>query len=312
VCCYIDKLQHISIVFNNYIIYILSVISICTSISRLFTAGTQDFSSNTGGALMRAHRLFRAGAALSLLGAFGGMCGLQAQDSNSPYSYLFKLRAGLTAGDMQKTHFDNKLMAMAAEVRREMFGAGQYLSAELAFEYVPGRHHDIYPWDTNPIKANDGVSGLNPRYSVDNRKEWGQGVNLRLSYSSPLRVPYFKTDFEWFAGLGIDMFKVSTEVLYTFNFTPNTPNPPSGSYIGNTFVEQGSAFVPGIFGGVKCQVTKDVGFEMSLRNFGMRHYEYTPATYTDRDLTKWKKEDGKSSTGTSRGWVLEFALSVKI
>jgi len=262
---------------------------------------------------MKALRVYRAGATLALLGALSGASGLYAQGSNSPYSYLFKLRAGLTAGDLQKTHFDNKVMAMAAEVRREMFGAGQYLSAELAFEYVPGRHHDIYPWDTNPIKANDGVSGLNPRYSFDNRKEYGQGVNLRLAYSAPLHVPYFKNDVEWFAGLGLDMFKVSTEVLYMFNFTPNTSAPAYPNYDGNTFVEQGSAFVPGVFGGVKCQVTKDVGFEMSLRNFGMRTYEFTPVSYTEKDPAKYgKKEYGKSSTGTSRGWALEFALSVKI
>ncbi|MDR0499201.1 MAG: hypothetical protein LBH03_05650 [Holophagales bacterium] len=242
-----------------------------------------------------------------------GVSGLSAQEADSPYTYFFKLRAGLTAGDIQKTHFDNKVMSMATEVRRKMFGAGQAISAELAFEYVPGRHHDIYPWDSNPILANDGISGLNPRYSFDNRKEYGQGVNLRLAYSAPLHIPNFNSDFEWFAGLSVDMFKVSTEVDYTFNFTPNTQNPAYPNYDGNTFVEQGSAFVPGVFGGVKCQLTKEIVFEMSLRNFGMRHYEFTPVSYFEKDTAKYgKKEYGKSSTGISRGWALEFALAVKI
>jgi hypothetical protein len=238
--------------------------------------------------------------------------GLSAQEG---YSYLFKLRAGLTAGDIQKTHFDNKVMAMAAEVRREMFGAGQYLSAELAFEYVPGRHRDVYPWDVNPVKANDG-GGLNPRYSFDDRKEYGQGLNLRFAYAAPFQIPYINADCEWFAGLGIDMFKVATEGAYSFNFTPNTANPGYGNgenFDGNRFVEWGTTFSPGVFGGVKYQLTESVGFEMTLRNFGMRHYEYTPASYVERNQAQYgKKEFGKSSEGTSRGWALEFALTVKL
>jgi hypothetical protein len=111
------------------------------------------------------------------------------------------------------------------------------------------------------------------------------------------------------------MFKVSTEVMYMFNFTPNTPNPTfvDGNYDGKTFVEQGSTFSPGIFGGIKHRLSRDVGFEMTLRNFGMRTYEYTPATYSGKDPSKYgKKEFGKSSAGTSRGWALEFALTVKL
>jgi hypothetical protein len=282
---------------------------------------TMFFSSITGGILMKAHGIFRAGAAVVLLGALAGAPGLRAQDGDSPYSYLFKLRAGLTAGDIQKTHFDNKVMGMAAEVRREMFGTGQYLSAELAFEYVPGRHHDVYPWDTNPVKANDGIRGLLPRYSFDDRKEYGQGLNLKFAYAAPLKVPYADhlgiEGLEWFAGLGIDMFKVASEVAWSFNYTPDTANPAIGdtnnpNIEGNRFVEWGTTFSPGVFGGVKYQLTKDVGFEMSVRNFGMRTFEYTPGPYFGRGQDKWKKESGKSSTGTSRGWALEFALTVKL
>ncbi|MCL1909076.1 MAG: hypothetical protein FWG12_06895, partial [Holophagaceae bacterium] len=114
---------------------------------------------------------------ITLLAAFLG-CGasdLHAQD-NSPYSYLFKIRAGLTAGDLQEAHHDNKVMGLAAEIKREMFGSGRALTAEVVWEFVPGRHHDVYPWDSNPLD-------LSPRYSYDNRKEYGAGINLRLGYS---------------------------------------------------------------------------------------------------------------------------------
>jgi len=270
---------------------------------------------------MKAHGIFRAGAAMALLGAFGGAPGLLAQGEDSPYSYLFKLRGGLIAGDLRETHFDNKIMGMAAEVRREMFGAGQYLSAELAFEYVPGRHHDVYPWGPD-AQTPSGPLNLLPRYSFDDRKEYGQGLNLRFAYAAPLKVPYADhlgiDGLEWFAGIGIDMFKVASEVAWSFNYTPATANPAIGdpnnpNIEGNRFVEWGTTFSPGVFGGIKHQLTKDVGFEMSLRNFGMRSVEYTPGPYLQgRGKDRWQKESGKSSTGTSRGWALEFALTVKL
>jgi len=249
-------------------------------------------------------------AFVALLLGGAGVSGLRAQESNSPYSYLFKIRAGLTAGDMQKTHFDNKVMGFAAEVKREMPNIGGALSAELTWEYVPGRHHDIYPWDTNPLN-------LNPRYSFDNRKEYGQGFNLRLAYSAPMPQVFgswindnIAKDADWFAGIGLDRYKVRSEVKYTLNFTPTTPNPPRDRYDGGTFVEEGASFVPGFFAGLRYRVTNEIGIELSLRNFGMWHYEFTPAGYYSSDPNDFGT--GKSSTGTTRGWAIEFALTAKL
>jgi len=269
---------------------------------------------------MRAHRLYRAGAALALLGACVGASGLRAQ-SASPYSYAFKIRAGLTAGDIQKTHFDNKLMGFGAEVKREILGGA--VLAEVTWEYVPGRHRDVYPWDTNPIKVNPNVTnsingtGLDPRYSFDDRKEYGDGINLRLGYSAPFRLNALPSllpelSFEWFAGLGIDRFKVRSEVKSTFNFA-NVNNPIQPNYDGYSFVEESSQLSPGFFAGLKYKITSDFGLELSVRNFGMWHYEFTPATYFERDPAKYgKKEYGQSKTGTSRGWAMELALTAKL
>jgi len=265
---------------------------------------------------MKTNGIFRAGATLALLGALG----LQAQDGGSPYSYLFKLRAGLTAGDMQKTHFDNKIGGVGFEVRREMFGGGRALTAELCYEYATGRHHDVYPWDTNPVRTHDNKP-LNPMYSYDDRKEYGTGFNLRLAYSSPLSVPFFNMDgLGWFAGLGIDRFKVSSEVKYTFNFragqSSGTYNgslgtPEWGDYDGGVFIKQESRIVPGVFAGLKYRLNKDVGFELSLRNFGMFHMDYVPATYKYNYIPpEAERGTGVTSTGTTRGTALEFAITL--
>jgi len=238
--------------------------------------------------------------------------GLHAQEGNSLYSYAFKIRGGLTAGDIQTTHFDNKVLALAAEVRREMFGPGRALSLELGWEYVPGRHHDIYPWGENPW-------GLTPRYSFDNRKEYGNGFTLRLAYNAPL--PEFGSsavrdvlkDIEWFGGIGFDRHKVRSEVNYYFNFTPNEATPAPGRYDGGTFVKEGGQFVPGAFAGLRYHFNEDLGFELSVRNFGMWHLDYTPSTYQYNAVPPVESRGtGTSKTGTTRGFAIEFALTLKI
>jgi hypothetical protein len=241
-----------------------------------------------------------------LVGAFG-TSGLGAQESPQ-LSYLFKVRMGLLSGDLQKSHFDNKLMGFGAEAKYSLGPIGSVL-AELAWEYVPGRHHDIYPWDTNPLN-------LSPRYSYDDRKEYGAGLNLRLGYAAPMPafgpapVADFLKNMEWFAGLGVDMFQVRSEVKYTLNFTPTTNNPPSDQIDGGNFTEQKTQLVPGIFAGVKYSFSKDIGFELSFRNFGMWHYDFTPAGYYSTNPLDFGT--GKASTGTSRGTAIEFAITAKL
>jgi len=269
---------------------------------------------------MRAHRLYRAGAMLTLLGALSGASGMYAQGSNSPYSYLFKLRAGLTAGDMQKTHFDNKIMGLAAEVKRGMPGIGGALFGELSWEYAPGRHHDIYPWGSDPTVPS-GPMNLLPRYSFDNRKEYGQGINLRLGYAAPMpdlgpqAISNAIQKMEWFAGIGIDRFKVRSEVRYFFNFNNVAiiTTTPAGIYDGGNFVMEESKLAPGFFAGLRYKLPSEIGFELSLRNFGMWHMDYVPSSYESKGLPpEEKRGTGTTSTGTSRGWALEFAITAKL
>jgi hypothetical protein len=201
-------------------------------------------------------------------------------------------------------------MGFGAEAKWDLFGAGQALRAELAFDFVPGRHYEVYPWDNQPR----GLE-LNPRYSYDDRKEYGQGWSLRLAYSAPMpsfgpaAISEITRKFEWFGGLSIDTYKVRSEVKYTLNFTPNTPSPPAGQYDGGSHTVEGNNLAPGAFVGLRYNLNKDFGLELALRNFGMYHYEFIPAGYCTDDITQFGT--GTSTAGTSRGFSIDFAVTAR-
>ena len=243
-------------------------------------------------------------------------------------------------------HFDNKIIGFGLEVRRNIFGPGSALAAELAFEYVPGRHHDI-------MVADHGVTGglgLDPFWSYDDRKEWGQGWTFRASYIS--KMPSFGPEIisgitkkmEWYAGLGIDRHKASSEFKWTLRDSSNyplnttTPVPPflnNQGYIGNTggynygaqganfgasgaFTENGADVTIGVFGGLKYHINDEFAFEVSLRNFGMKHWDFTPGAYLKfpARVNPYEpyvgREAGNLEVGSARGWALEFAIAVKL
>ncbi|MDR2560710.1 MAG: hypothetical protein LBC63_02930 [Holophagales bacterium] len=292
---------------------------------------TMFFSSITGGALMKAHKIFRAGAAVALLGALAGAPGLQAQGSDSPYSYAFKIRGGLVGGDLQASHYDNKVMGFGAEVRYGMPGIGGALSAELTYEVVPGRHRDITKWE----KDSEGRLIMNAPlvmegyWSYDDRKEKGQGWSLRMAYNSPMPAfgPSIISDItkkmEWFGGLGIDRYKVFSEFQWTLRDQSSDQfkapyrggtRPPlytvgDGEFKaragGGTFDKEEASINVGIFAGIKYQINSDLAFEVALRNFGMKHWDFTAGAYTGT-------VDGKLETGSSRGTSIEFALCLKL
>jgi len=270
---------------------------------------------------MKALRVYRAGAMLTLLGACVGVCGLRAQEG---YSYALKTRIGLTAGDMQKTHFDNKVMGFGAEVKREILGGGSAVTAEVTWEFVPGRYYDAYPWATNPLN-------LDPKFSWDARKEYGQGFSVRVAYSAPFSLNVLpallpELSFEWFAGLGFDRYKVRSQAEWIFDYNLATTHTPlAGQYDGGTVAEESTALSPGFFGGLKYRINRDFGIELSVRNFGMRTFTFTPGGYSNGykgqtplpstwqvEYEKVGMKGLKTETGTTRGWALEFALAAKL
>jgi len=250
-------------------------------------------------------------ALLLLLGALGS-AGLSAQEG---YSYAFKVRGGLLAGDLHETHFDNKTFSFGAEVRREMLGPGCGLSFEWVWDYVPGRTRDVM----RPEIDGDSLNTSVPSKNFDVRREYGQGFSYRFAYNAPLKpFSWMPDDIEWFGGISLDMYSVYTNVHFTI-FHPSAPGDPAkypgtgwpsttapaDRYQGDSFVAQDTAITPAIFAGIRKKMSSGTACELMFRNFGMRHHDYTPGIYT-HSVT------GKLESGTSRGWSLEFALSIKI
>jgi hypothetical protein len=239
---------------------------------------------------------------------------LSAQEADELYTYAVKIRAGLVGGDMQMSHHDNKIMGLGAEVKRKMFASGGALSAEVTWEVVPGRHHDVTDW------GNTGPLVMEPYWSYDDRKERGEGFSLRVAYHSPIPafgppiIANITKKMEWFGGLGIDRYKVTSEFKWTLRDQSQDPYraPYSGGVLpplytggGGSFHEEGADVNIGIFAGINYRINSDLGFGVTLRNFGMKHYDFTPGAYSG-------SETGRLETGSSRGTAIEFALSLKL
>jgi len=235
---------------------------------------------------------------------------LAAQDS--PLSFDMKMRAGLMSGAMQKDHFDNKAMGFGLAATYSL-GGTKAVTAELSFDLMPGRHHDVMPtggtiWvmqDGAPVNINDTPNTFDFIHSYDDRKESCQGFSLRLGYTDALP---FLEGLSWQAGLSLDRYKPKSEFKYTFIAW----GPPDADgvrklaewYEGGTFVAEGAKIVPGAFVGVKYAFDKEMGVEFNIRNIGAAHNNFTPFTYTGKAA--------QLDSSTSRGFVFEIALSVKI
>jgi len=279
---------------------------------------------------MKALRVYRAGAMLTLLGALGGASGLYAQGSNSPYSCALKIRGGLVAGDMRANHYDNKIMGFGAEVKYDMPGIGGAISAELTYEVVPGRHYDITKWEKDSAGRLIMTAPLvmEGYWSYDDRKEKGEGFSLRVAYNSPMPVlgspllADITRKMEWFAGLGIDRYKAFSEFEWTLRDQSSDQFkapyrggtlPPLYVAGGGSFHEEAAAINVGIFAGIKYRINSDLAFEVALRNFGMKHWDFTPGAYLNFAPGDYVgRNAGKLEAGSNRGTSIEFALSLKL
>jgi hypothetical protein len=245
-----------------------------------------------------------------LLALIGGASspGLFAQEGDSPFSTSFKIGLGLTAGDVQTTHYDNKLIGFAAEVQYKlpMLPNGHYVSAEVAYEYIPSRPHEVTRWDSGLY--------LSAQWSTDTRKETGQGFSFKFAYGLPCPIV---NGLEYFGGLSFDVYSVRSERKWnlrdsSLGGTPGYPlggNWPMGgpNYIGGvgSYTFFGSRIEPGFFVGAKYRVHEDIGVELALRNLGMRHVDLTPGAYLGQ-------EDFVVDVGSTRGWALVFAVTTRL
>jgi hypothetical protein len=279
---------------------------------------------------------------LAALLAISGSQGLQAQNSNSQYKVDFKTRFGMYTGDMQTTHFDNKIIGFGLQVKRELFGPGRAISAEVAWEHVPGRHYDATDYVTNHQNATvdytKGILALHPWWSFDDRKEAARGFSLLVSYYSKMPtgfssdiLNYVMENTEWFIGLRIDRYRVFSEYKWTLRdmsnmdeiiwgvTPPTTPIPPIYGEIlpstsparfehnggHNAGHQEGANLTPGLFAGIKHKLNETIAFEFGARYFGMKHWEFTPGAYFNEGGFRMK-------TGSTFGYGLEFALVCKL
>jgi hypothetical protein len=125
---------------------------------------------------MKAHRLFRAGAAMALLGAFAS-----AQEQQEGFFAGLKIRSAAQAASRE-----DQLMPVYFGFGIECghrFGFGN-LSLEAGFMYKAGRHY-LVDLTTMENVSNDPYDPIDLDWAVDSRKNQLEGITLRLAYEKP-------------------------------------------------------------------------------------------------------------------------------
>jgi len=252
---------------------------------------------------------------LMLPGVFCTVLPLSGADGDPTFD--FKIRGGLTAGDLSKDQHSNQAFGFAVASRFPL-GNARAFTLELGFDHFNGQDYDampaggaIYYNPQSPVASYQGEPlYLSKANSIDFRKEQSQGFSLRGTYSDAL--PNLG-GWYWFAGVSLDFYKVTAELSGTlipmYGAAPGTAV-PDPSVPGNDYYE-GWAFVKGktkpgvgLLGGVGLPLSDALKFEFTVRNIGTTHFDYKPFTYTGQSPVL--------SESTHRGFVFEFGLVVKI
>jgi hypothetical protein len=272
----------------------------------------------------------------------GGAPALRSQQSEfGPYKLDLKVRLGFVGGDMQQAKFDNKILGFGFQARRELFGPGSAVAAEIQWEHVPSRWHDIADYNkhnqnnTEQDWIDRGVLSLHPYWSFDARKETSRGFSLAVSYHQKMpsgtgidAIDQVLGGMEWFGGIRFDRYKTTSEFRWILRnqsglpeILPPPANPPSTTapplYTPNypgaqgAFWEEAAALTPGFFAGVRQSINDSFAFECGLRYFGAKHWDFTPGAYI-KDADGNHSKDGVLKAGTSFGYAIEFALVCKL
>ena len=236
-----------------------------------------------------------------------------AQDNSLPLE--FKLRTGLTAGALRTDQGDNKAFGFALAIRKP-FGKGQ-LTGELSYDILAGRARDVMP-TSGPVYAPSGGSlgtasptgspyFLRANESLDLRKESAAGFSLKGGYAAPLGLCEGLT---WQAGISLDFYKTSSEFTGTLRpMVGTTPTQVVDAnhlkyYEGFATVEKNTTLSPGFYAGLRQSLGEDFALEFNVRNFGARHNDYRPTTYTGLPAGV--------ATSTHRGFVFEVCLAMAL
>jgi len=149
---------------------------------------------------MKAHRLFRAGAALALLGTFAS-----AQEQPDGFFAGLKIRSGAQAASRE-----DGLMPVYFGFGLEcgyQFSFGR-LSAEAGFAYKAGRHYLVDLTQMENVSEQTGhYDPIDMDWAVDSRKNQLDGITLRFSYERPLKSFLIR------GGIQLSNFKFRQEYL---------------------------------------------------------------------------------------------------
>jgi hypothetical protein len=210
------------------------------------------------------------------------------------------------------------------------------VAAEVTWEHVPSRWQNVIDYakhnqhNTAEDWESKQVLSLHPNRSADWRKENSRGLSLLVSYHSKMPTGFgwqpldqALDGMEWYAGLRLDNYSVNSEFRWWFRnqsnaaeilpppaSAPTTP-PPMYENGQGAFREEGSALVPGAFAGLRQKINDSFAFEVGVRYFGTKHWDFTPGTYFKND-TGGHSAVGRLNTGTSYGYGIEFALVCKL
>jgi hypothetical protein len=244
---------------------------------------------------------------------------LPALAADQDYAPEFKLRAGLTAGTLHQDQGANQAYGFGVAVRHN-YGPGT-LNLELSYDILAGQALDKTPFGNTVYgPSGTGFAATQPstghpyflraNESIDFRKESASGFSLKAGYGAPTGLV---DGLNWQAGLSLDFYQTSSEFTGTLRpmylaadgKTPVQASTSLGSYYeGIATVKKGSAIVPGVTVGLRQQLGKDFALELNLRNFGARHYDWRPTTYTGQATAM--------NESTHRGFLFEICLAMAI
>lgn len=231
----------------------------------------------------------------------------------------FKLRGGLTAGTLRNDQGANQTYGFGVALRRPW--AGGTLACELSYDILAGQYFDRMPvggqvYGPALAGTSDPVTGhpyyLTQANSIDWRKEQASGWSVKVGYAVPLG---WWDGLSWQGGLSLDAYQTSSEFTATLRpmylggddgATPTQAVDAQGAtyYEGIAQVRKGTTLTPGAFLGLRQQLGEDFALELNLRNFGARHYDWRPGTYTGRSAVM--------EESTHRGFLVEFCLAMSL
>lgn len=234
-------------------------------------------------------------------------------------AFEFKLGGGLMAGTLRNDQGANQFYGFGAAYRRPW--ASGTLVVELSYDILAGQASDKMPLNARvyapagpSLGSSDPVTG-NAYYlavgnSIDFRKESAAGFSARVGYAAPLG---FWNGLLWQGGLSLDAYKTSSEFTGTLRPMVNDAGGKPGQvldgngnkyYEGFAMVREGTGVVPGLYLGLRQQLGEDFAVEFNVRNFGAKHYDWRPTTYTGRPAAM--------DSSTHRGYVVELCLAMTL